>query len=174
MQFSFWESSEGNELDDSHGEEDMRAALYLGAEYLVAADLCFAGYRCFLSAAGMSFDLGVEVGGKICRVQVKSTSCAKVRTQGTKRSYVFEPRGAGKIRTGLRAYIGLADIFAFVALDIRRVMYAKVGGVPHRVLIAPSSFSAEACLLSLKTALGDMDGEENGFAAQIDGQALPA
>lgn len=135
----------------------------LGAEYLAAADLALAGFNCFLAAAAMPFDLVVEVPTGLLRVQVKSTVGARSERNGVdhrsgqtiiRTGYIFDGRNHKNGRNGLNSYVGEADIFAFVALDLRRVMYARVGKTPNRVTIKADAFTEDACSLSLKTAIG--------------------
>lgn len=165
MQLKFWEPVDacpdvGADADDWEATHQASR----GAEYLVAADLSFAGHHCFLSAAGMVFDLVVETDGRLLRVQVKSTRRARREKNGhdyrrrrglalARFGYIFDGRNHKTGRNGLKTYEGEADIFAFVALDIRRVMYARVGATPNRLVIKPDAFSEDACSLSLKVAL---------------------
>ncbi len=43
------------------------------AEHLVVADLILSGYRAYLTDQGLPYDVVVDVGGRLYRVQVKAT-----------------------------------------------------------------------------------------------------
>lgn len=93
-------------------------------EYLVAADLCKRGYFAFLSAAGMRYDLVVDVGGTLLRVQVKSCLQQTMQPGHRTPTYLFNiSRGYrdGAPRKQLAA--GEADLYALVAIDTGEVAY---------------------------------------------------
>ena len=106
-------------------------ALEIGkaAEHLVCADLMLAGYRAFLTDAGTPYDVVVDLGGRMLRVQVKATMRPRPvpqrRTSGM--TYMFHVRRAGK---GSKRLIGNDefDVLALVALDIRQIAYVKMRG----------------------------------------------
>ena len=110
----------------------------LAAEHLVCADLLLTGWRAFLSDQNCPYDIAVESGGRLIRVQVKSTRRPRpipqraVNTPG----YLFYTRRAGK--GGARNYgADEFDMLALVALDIRRIAYLAVADSIACVHIKP-------------------------------------
>jgi hypothetical protein len=116
------------DLVEASGPNGLSRELQIGkaAEHIACADVLLQGFNAFLSDQGLPYDLLVDVGGKFVRVQVK----------GTRGAYT-KPRGDAKARDGYR--FGLrrgrdslgridprhVDVFAFVALDTRRVAYVR-------------------------------------------------
>ncbi|CAK7288633.1 group I intron-associated PD-(D/E)XK endonuclease [Streptomyces misionensis] len=94
------------------------------AEHLVCADLLLAGYLAFLADQNFAYDIAVDLGGQLIRLQVKSTrGLRRIPHQGILRDpvYAFTVRRA---KGSKRAYeVGEFDILALVALDIRATAY---------------------------------------------------
>jgi hypothetical protein len=93
------------------------------AEHVACADLMLQGFNAFLSDAGLPYDLLVDVGGAVHRVQVKSTLGIFRRSDRKE-----QPRYRFGLRRGAdsrRPTIGAFDAVAFVALDTRRVAYVR-------------------------------------------------
>ena len=93
-------------------------------EHLVCADLLMLGYRAFLADQNCPYDVAVDVGGRLIRIQVKSTRKAKAipQRQAVLPAYMWNVRRAGK--GGARVYAdGEFDLLACVALDARKVAY---------------------------------------------------
>jgi hypothetical protein len=96
----------------------------VAGEHLVCADLLMLGYRAFLADQNCPYDVAVDIGGRLIRVQVKSTRKAKALPQrvGHFPAYMWNVRRAGK--GGARVYAdGEFDLLACVALDVRKVAY---------------------------------------------------
>lgn len=93
-------------------------------EYLVMADLLLAGWVAYPTSQGVPYDIAVDIGHRVVRVQVKSTKDPKSGSsmhRGTP-LYVFQTRRAGK--AGHRRYSNSDfDVLALVALDRRLVAY---------------------------------------------------
>lgn len=124
-----------------------------GAEHLVAADLSFAGYDCSMATAGLPYDLLVDLEGRLVRVQVKSTLTSGRTVKGAVRNgrrrpdrhhdvYSFQVRSRTQ---PTNHYEGQVDAFAFVAIDVRRVLYALPGDLPTILLVRPDQMSSDAC-----------------------------
>lgn len=99
-------------------------AVGTAAEHLVCADLLLAGYRAFRADQHCPYDVAVETGGRLVRVQVKSTRQTRRIPQRAEHQpgYVFYVRRAGK--RGQRLYGSEEfDLLALVALDVRRIAY---------------------------------------------------
>lgn len=93
-------------------------------EHLVCADLLLQGYRAFLADQNCPYDVAVDVGGKLIRIQVKATRGARAIPQrvGHFPGYMWNVRRAGK--AGRRVYgVDDFDLLALVALDLRRIAY---------------------------------------------------
>ena len=107
-------------------------------EHLVCADLLLQGYRAFLSDQNCPYDVAVDVGGRLVRIQVKSTRQAKAVPQrvGHHPAYMWHVRRAGK--GGARNYDdGEFDLLALVALDCRRIAYLPPSQQAQTVHIRP-------------------------------------
>lgn len=108
------------------------------AEHLVVADLILSGYRAFLSDQGLPYDVIIDDGGELYRVQVKATRRLKPVPQRSAYTpgYLFHTRRAGK--GGRRRYKGDEfDLFALVALDIRVIAYMRFSDIPGCLVLRP-------------------------------------
>ena len=82
------------------------------AEHLVCYDILLKGYNAFLSDQGLPYDIIVDLGSRILRVQVKGTRRPKNPMPGHRLSdgYFFHIRNE-------------FDMYALVALDIHAIAY---------------------------------------------------
>lgn len=106
------------------------------AEHLVVADLLLNGFQAYLSDQGLPYDVVLDVGGRLLKVQVKSTLKQRAVPQRAleRPGYLFNHKRAGK--GGVRQYIGNEfDLFAFVALDVRCIAYLPFANAPKASLI---------------------------------------
>ena len=121
-------------------ESDLRQVsheLELGraAEHLACADLLLGGWHAFHTAQGMAYDLAVDVGTRLLRVQVKATLHPRHPQPNLRANpaYFFSIRRAG--RGALRVYRhDEFDIFALVALDRRLVAYFAKAELPTQLI----------------------------------------
>lgn len=92
-------------------------------EYLVMFDLLSKGYQAFLTDQGVSYDVVLDLGYRLVRLQVKTTQKpSKMNKEYANNVYLFNVRRAG--RRGLRSYeTHEFDGFALVALDRKTVYY---------------------------------------------------
>lgn len=93
-------------------------------EYLVMADLLLNGWVAYPTSQGVPYDVVVDIGGRLIRVQVKSTKMPKTPASLNRGTplYVFNTRRAGK--RGRRRYGNDDfDVLALVALDRRLIAY---------------------------------------------------
>lgn len=97
-------------------------------EHIACADLIMSGYRAFLTAAGLPYDLVLDAGGRLLRVAVKASTRARPRPGCVVRRncYQFNVSRRGKTRYTRED----ADLIAFVALDRRLVGYLAVHESP--------------------------------------------
>lgn len=97
-------------------------------EYIVCADLLLAGFSAFRADQAAPYDVAVDIGQRLVRIQVKSTRAPRRYQQVKQRhvvGYTWNTRaGKGARRTIRKDAI---DIVALVALDIRRVAYVPIG-----------------------------------------------
>jgi hypothetical protein len=112
----------------------------LAAEHLVCADLLMMGYRAFMSDQVCPYDVAVDVGGRLIRVQVKATRAPRAIPQrvGHFPAYMWHVRRAGK--AGARNYeVGEFDLLALVALDARQIAYMPPSQHRKTVHIRPDN-----------------------------------
>lgn len=105
-------------------------------EHLVCADLLLMGARAFLSDQNCPYDVAVDVGGLLIRIQVKTTREPRAIPQRVnhRAGYMWHVRRAGK--GGRRVYSeGEFDMLALVALDCRRIAYLPPSKVKQTVHI---------------------------------------
>lgn len=94
-------------------------------EYLVCADLILKGYIAFPSEQGLPFDVVFEYGGRLLKVQVKTTRGPKSIPQRKTDipAYVFHIGKNGTMCRRKKYDAAQVDIFALVALDTKRIAY---------------------------------------------------
>lgn len=117
-------------------------ALDLGkaGEHLVCADLLSRGYQAFLSDQGMPYDVIADNGGKLIRIQVKTSAYPKNanasgRAPNLVYNYAIRRRGKdGKSDPLSRKH---CDVVALVALAHRVVAYFSVEEIGQTMAIFP-------------------------------------
>lgn len=92
------------------------------AEHLVCVDLITKNYRTMMSGQGLPYDVIVDLGKDIVRVQVKATRKAAKRGGYRFRCVRRNRPGRGRSRVSHKD----CDIIACVALDIGRISYFAV------------------------------------------------
>lgn len=147
------------EIIDLAGHDDSpRRALEVGkaAEHLVCADLILAGHKAFLSDQGLPYDLIVDLGKRLIRVQVKSTYRPIIYPDTPNiAKYSWTVRRVGK---GARRIIGNDefDILALVGLDLKAIGYVAITDkVPTTIRIRPPNISLVGNKLAYAKALTD-------------------
>lgn len=95
-------------------------------EYLVCADLISKGYIAYLSEQGLPYDVVLDDGVKLIKVQVKTTRQYKQTPQrvNNNKTYAFNIKRCGKGNKQVRCDKS-CDIFALVALDEKQIGYMK-------------------------------------------------
>lgn len=93
-------------------------------EYLVCADLILKGYVAYLSEQGLPYDVVLDTGDRLLKVQVKTTRTHKQTPQRVNNcnTYAFNVKRRGKKNRALHTTTS-CDLFALVALDERVVGY---------------------------------------------------
>lgn len=109
-------------------------------EYLVCADLILKGFVAFPSEQGLPYDVVLDTGERVLRVQVKTTNAPRVIPQRAKDSvaYIFNIKRAGK--RGRGGYVdGDFDLYALVCLDTKKIGYLLYGEMPSTINIRVDS-----------------------------------
>ena len=103
--------------------ESKQLTIGRAGEHLVMYDLLSHGYKCFLTDQGLNYDVVIDIGRRMLRLQVKTTQKPGCISHTYKTStYLFHVRRAGK--GGKRFYaVDEFDGFALVTMDTRSVYY---------------------------------------------------
>lgn len=110
-------------------------------EYLVCADLILQGFIAYPSEQGLHYDIVVDTGKKLFRIQVKTTKTFKAIPQRKNYtpSYLFNARRCGK--GGRHSYSDSdIDIMAFVTLDERIIGYLPIKDVKQTMHFRSKQF----------------------------------
>lgn len=93
-------------------------------EYLVCADLIMKGFIAYPSEQGLPYDIVLDAGGKLLKVQVKTTRTHKQTPQRVNNinTYAFNVKRRGKKNQSIHT-ANSCDIFALVALDEKQIGY---------------------------------------------------
>jgi len=104
------------------------------AEHLVCADLLLVGYLAFLADQNCPYDVAVDLGARLVRVQVKSTRNLRRIPRGEQLLAPVYSFTVKRAKGAKRRYApGEFDVLALVALDIRTIAY--LGPSQHRQLV---------------------------------------
>ncbi len=106
------------------------------AVHLVCADLLISGHSAYVAAEGLHYDVILDAGGRLFRIQVKSTSYQRVRRQRPGSAIAFQfltnrghrPDRPGGKSSPKRYDESHADIIACVALPTRQIAYMPIKG----------------------------------------------
>lgn len=91
-------------------------------EHLTIADLLLSGYEAFASSQGMSYDVVLDIGTRLVKLQVKTTAKKRVIKERANPIYFFHIKRSGK--NSVKHYeVGDFDGYALVALDKKIVFY---------------------------------------------------
>ena len=105
-------------------------------EYLVCADLIMKGFIAFPSEQGLPYDVLLDTGEKLLKVQVKTTEKARLVQQRNNPTpaYVFSIKRAGS--NGKTRYDEKEiDLFALVCLDTMQIGYLTNKEMPTTINI---------------------------------------
>lgn len=100
-------------------------------EYLTCSDLITKGLVAFPSEQGLPYDVVIDTGVKILKVQVKTTEKSQKVNQriNDSLSYTFHTKRRGN-KNNVRGFTKEdCDLFAFVSLETKQVAYMKVEDV---------------------------------------------
>lgn len=103
-------------------------------EYLVCADLILKGFVAYPSEQGLPYDVVLDNGKKLIKVQVKTTEGYRIVPQRSKvtQCYVFNIKRHGKNNLSRYEYKDV-DVFALVCLNTRKIGYLTHGQMPSTV-----------------------------------------
>lgn len=99
-------------------------------EYLVCADLILQGFVAYPSEQGLPYDVVIDDGGRLLKIQVKTTRKPLTVPQRASKTeaYLFHVMRSGK--GGKERYTDMqVDLFALVALDVQRIAYVAKAAV---------------------------------------------
>ena len=113
-------------------------------EYLVCADLILRGYIAYPSEQGLPYDVVMDTGDRLLKIQVKSTLCPRVLPQraGDSKAYIFNIKRHGK-NNSKKYSDNDVDIFALCALDTKKVGYLKNNEMPSTLNLRVDSLRGE-------------------------------
>lgn len=109
-------------------------------EYLVCADLILKGFIAFPSEQGLPYDVLLDTGKKLLKVQVKTTEKARFVQQREIKipAYIFSIKRSGK--NGKTRYEeNEIDLFALVCLDTMEIGYLTNKEMPTTINIRVDS-----------------------------------
>ena len=109
-------------------------------EYLVCADLILKGFIAFPSEQGLPYDVLLDTGHKLLKVQVKTTEKARLVQQRNNPipAYIFSIKRAGA--NGKTMYDeSEIDLFALVCLDTMQIGYLTNKEMPTTINIRVDS-----------------------------------
>lgn len=128
-------------------------------EHLVVADLLLDGYRALMAEQHCPYDVLVDLGSRLVRVQVKSARQPRKDTRDDRQrtpAYMWSTRRAGKGARRKYDDDGF-DVLALVALDIRRVAYLRWEGQQHVQMPAPGTVALPSGNGAVRRARHDFD-----------------
>ena len=111
-------------------------------EYLVCADLILQGFVAYPSEQGLPYDVVIDDRGRLFKIQVKTTRKPLTVPQRVSKTeaYLFHVMRSGK--GGKERYTDMqVDLFALVALDVRRIAYVAKAEV--KTFMQFRSYAAE-------------------------------
>ena len=103
-------------------------------EYLTCADLIMKGFVAFPSEQGLPYDVLLDDGKRLLRVQVKTCEKPRIVPQRAAEStaYIFNIKRHGK-NNAARYEADEVDIFALVCLDTKEIGYLTPRDMPDTV-----------------------------------------
>ena len=95
-------------------------------EYLVCSDLIIRGFIAYPSEQGLPYDVVLDNGNKLIKVQVKTTMTPRTIPQraSDRGAYIYNIKRNGRMNTSTYNECDV-DIFALVALDTKQIGYVN-------------------------------------------------
>jgi DNA-binding XRE family transcriptional regulator len=105
-------------------------------EYLVCADLILKGFVAFISEQGLPYDVVLDTGKRLLKIQVKTSLGTRKVPQRSMDSqmYIFNIKRHGK-NNQKRYADGEVDAFALVCLSTRKIGYLTNADMPETINI---------------------------------------
>lgn len=105
-------------------------------EYLVCADLILKGFVAFISEQGLPYDVVLDTGERLLKIQVKTSLGTRKVPQRSVESqmYIFNIKRHGK-NNQKRYADGEVDLFALVCLSTRKIGYLTNADMPETINI---------------------------------------
>ena len=105
-------------------------------EYLVCADLIMKGFIAFPSEQGLPYDVLLDNGDKLLKIQVKTTEKPRIIPQRSNPipAYIFNVKRSGN-KGKTRYNENEIDLFALVCLDTMKIGYVKNLDMPETINI---------------------------------------
>lgn len=113
-------------------------------EFLVGADLILKGFDVSQAGETLPYDLLLDTGARVLKVQVKTTEGPKITNQwrGKSEAYVFSVKRKGAY--GNKRYEdNEVDIFALVALDTKQIGYITNREMPTTINIRTDALKGQ-------------------------------
>jgi len=108
----------------------------IAGEHLVCADLLSMGYAAFMASQNCPYDVAVQVGTRLVRVQVKTAKSAKPFLQKRQDHIIGYTWWVRQGKGGLRAYQKDAfDVIALVGLATKQIAYLDINSVKQTMQI---------------------------------------
>lgn len=126
---------------ENNNRVDEKFQLGKAGEHLVCFDLFSKGLNVSMASETLPYDLLVDNGKNILKVQVKTTRTHKKTNQwrGINNAYVFSIKRKGA--NGAKKYQNNeVDVFAIVAIDTQQVGYILNDEMPTTINIRPDKF----------------------------------
>jgi hypothetical protein len=125
----------------SNGVGDLEAGI--AGEHLVCADLILQGCEAFMAGDGRSYDVVLDLGGKLLRIQVKSARHAKpiIPRQRDYLAYHYNPRRRGTAANRVLDQSEF-DLLALVALDTGQIAYLPASEYRQMFYMRPDGAEA--------------------------------
>lgn len=105
-------------------------------EYLVCADLILKGFVAFISEQGLPYDVVLDTGKRLLKIQVKTSSGTRKVPQRRMESqmYIFNIKRHGK-KNQKRYVDEEVDLFALVCLSTKKIGYLTNADMPETINI---------------------------------------
>jgi hypothetical protein len=143
-------------------------------EYLVCADLILKGFVAFIGEQGLPYDVVLDIGDKLLKIQVKTTSGTRKVPQRNIESqmYIFNIKRHGA--NNKKQYTDReVDIFALVCLSTRQIGYLTNAEMPSTINIRADELKGtyydEKGIEDYKNVIKSCDGKSLKETSSITG-----
>lgn len=144
-------------IDQYINDETKDMQIGKAGEHLVCFDLIKRGYVAYLSEQGLPYDVILDTGDKLYKIQVKTTrepSDITQRVKATKR-YLFHVKRCGK-KQNKEYKTNDVDIFALVGIDKMVIGYLPADKVKQTMFFLPEGDKPIRSVLEEKKKIKDL------------------